>query len=59
MNNANATGQDLVAMDSNGIGQGNDNLDPTPHFVFGVSTVTWEGDTDSDWEDNTNWDTGG
>ncbi len=58
VNNSDATGLDLTTTDSFGVGQGNDNLDPSPHWVFGQITITWEGDISSDWAVDGNWNVG-
>lgn len=58
VNNSNATGVSLVGLNSIGTGQGNDNLDSAPRWVFGATTMTWEGDVSNDWSVNGNWDIG-
>jgi len=58
VSNSDATARDLIAINSVGALQGNDDLDASPHWIFGATSVTWEGDVSTDWEDGNNWDIG-
>ncbi len=58
VNNSDATGQDLTPSNTIGTGRGNDDLEASPHWVFGSTGFNWEGDVSSNWFTGGNWDLG-
>jgi hypothetical protein len=39
-------------------GDNNDDADAQPHIIFTARNFNWDGSTDTDWGDRTNWDLG-